>query len=301
MADAPADPRFKYIPFGTDHPIFHGIDGVEAEEWVCAVRQKALSLRRQRDNDWIADFASTCFVGDALRWYEDLDESVQKDWRKLRLALLAQWPAPSQRDQAAPPNPQTQSAIIPTPAAAPPVNTDGARIGRIRIVATDNRTGSTAFTGYISRTINTFGCHVGTKDLAEALVVRLETNGTLGTSQLKMENSSSKLKWLGVSWAFPQVQMTSGSTQFGYLAAVAENDDNSSCGKHGLLRSAIWNVDSAATRNLRAVWPSPGLPPYDLAAVFHADHKLVDLVSQSTSFINANPGWYTAVLEWDEI
>ncbi|KAG8941868.1 hypothetical protein FRC04_004045 [Tulasnella sp. 424] len=108
MADAPPDPRFKYIPFGTDHPIFHGIDGVEAEEWVCAIRQKALSLQKQRDNDWIADFASTCFVGDALRWYEDLDEDVQRDWRKLRLALLTQWPAPSQRDQAAPPNPQTQ-------------------------------------------------------------------------------------------------------------------------------------------------------------------------------------------------
>lgn len=300
MADPTPDPRFKYIPFGTDHPVFKGIDGVEAEEWVCAIRQKALSLRRQRDNDWIADFASTCFVGDALRWYEDLDEDTQRDWRKLRLALLAQWPAPSQRDQAAPPNPQTQSAIIPTPAAAPPVNTDGTRIGRIRIIATDNRTGSIAFSGYVSRTINTFGCHVATKDLAEALVVRVESDGA-GPSQLKMENSSSGLKWLGVSWAFPQPQMTSGSTQFGYLAAVAENDDNSSCGKHGLMRSAIWNVDSMANKNLRGIWSSPGLPPYDLATVYHSDHKIIDLVAGSASFINANSGWYTAALEWDEI
>ncbi|KAG8991019.1 hypothetical protein FRB90_001494 [Tulasnella sp. 427] len=124
MATTALDPRFKYIQFGTEHPIFHGIDGIEAEEWVCAVRQKALSERKQRDDNWIADFASTCFVGDALRWYEDLDESIQNDWRKLRTALLAQWPAPADRGQAAPPDPQVQSVIIPTPAAAPPVNTD---------------------------------------------------------------------------------------------------------------------------------------------------------------------------------
>lgn len=97
-ADVHPDPRFKYVPLGTDHPIFHGIDGVEAEEWVCAVRHKALSLGRQRDNDWVADFASTCLAGDALRWYENLDEDVQGDWRKLRLAILTQWPAPSRRE-----------------------------------------------------------------------------------------------------------------------------------------------------------------------------------------------------------
>lgn len=300
MADLPPDPRFKYIPFGTDHPIFHGVDGVEAEEWVCAVRQKALSLQKQRDNDWIADFASTCFVGDALRWYEDLDENVQRDWRKLRLALLTQWPAPSHRDQAAPPNPQTQSAIIPTPAAAPPANTDGARIGRIRIVAAQNLSGVTVFSGYISRTINAFGCHVATKDLAEALVVRVESEGA-GPSRLKMENSSSKLRWLGVSWAFPQPDMGTGSTQFGYVAAVAENDDNSSCGKHGVLRSAIWNVDPDTNRTLRAIWAGPGHLPFDLAAVYNTDHKLVDLVGQSNSFRNANAGWLAATLEWDEI
>lgn len=70
------------------------------------------------------------------------------------------------------------------------MNTDGARIGRIRIVATQNLSGVTVFSGYISRTINAFGCHVATKDLAEALVVRVESEGA-GPSRLKMEVSES--------------------------------------------------------------------------------------------------------------
>lgn len=64
--------------------------------------------------------------------------------------------------------------------------------------------------------------------------------------------------------------------------------------------------------------------PFDLAAVYNTDHKLVDLVGQSNSFRNANAGWLAAVsitapspvllgkatvdnfsgmqtLEWDEI
>lgn len=35
--------------------------------------------------------------------------------------------------------------------------------------------------------------------------------------------------------------------------------------------------------------------PYDLAAVYNADHKLVDLVGQSNPFRNANAGWLAAV------
>lgn len=50
----------------------------------------------------------------------------------------------------------------------------------------------------------------------------------------------------------------SRGTRFGYVAAVAENDDNSSCGKHGVLRSAIWNVDPDTNRTLRAIWAGPG-------------------------------------------
>lgn len=43
---------------------------------------------KQRDDEWIADFATMCFSGNALRWYETLDDDVQRDWSKLRRAIL---------------------------------------------------------------------------------------------------------------------------------------------------------------------------------------------------------------------
>lgn len=43
---------------------------------------------KQRDDEWIADFAAMCFSGNALRWYETLDDNVQRDWSKLRRAIL---------------------------------------------------------------------------------------------------------------------------------------------------------------------------------------------------------------------
>ncbi len=73
--------------------LFQGISGVECEHFIAAVRRVALSQGKQRDEAWIADFASSCFVNGALRWYETLSENVQHDWRQLRQALLAQYPA----------------------------------------------------------------------------------------------------------------------------------------------------------------------------------------------------------------
>jgi len=42
----------------------------------------------------MADFAATCFVGDALRWYDSLDDEVQENWKLLQRALLTKYPPP---------------------------------------------------------------------------------------------------------------------------------------------------------------------------------------------------------------
>ncbi|KAG8891990.1 hypothetical protein FRC01_014406, partial [Tulasnella sp. 417] len=44
------------------------------------------------NNKALADFASTCFTGPALRWYETLDEDTKRDWDVLRKAILLQYP-----------------------------------------------------------------------------------------------------------------------------------------------------------------------------------------------------------------
>ncbi|KAG9027581.1 hypothetical protein FS837_004222, partial [Tulasnella sp. UAMH 9824] len=40
----------------------------------------------------MADFASTCLTGRALRYFENLSPEVQGDWRLLRQALLKEYP-----------------------------------------------------------------------------------------------------------------------------------------------------------------------------------------------------------------
>lgn len=101
-------------------PAFTGSDGAEAEVFIQCIRKRAfdqvrlkisglncfwdphaerLSLvkGKQDDNRWIAQYAATCFIKEALRWFEDLDEEMQNDWRLLRKAMLAKWPAPGGR------------------------------------------------------------------------------------------------------------------------------------------------------------------------------------------------------------
>ncbi|KAG9043000.1 hypothetical protein FS837_010145 [Tulasnella sp. UAMH 9824] len=84
--------------------------GKEVEDFIQAVRKHAFDKGKQNDNQWTAQFASTCFTGTALRWYEDLPSTKQADWRFLRHALLEQYPAGG----------KPSNFTIPTPAAAPP-------------------------------------------------------------------------------------------------------------------------------------------------------------------------------------
>ncbi|KIO19456.1 hypothetical protein M407DRAFT_30883 [Tulasnella calospora MUT 4182] len=113
------------------HPLFHGRDGEEAEEFIRMVHERAFDEGKLNDNNWLITFALTCFAGDALRWHALLEPSIQTDWIKLRQAILAQYPRDSQGIL---PN------LIPTPAAAaaaaaPPVGitAPAPRRGRIRV------------------------------------------------------------------------------------------------------------------------------------------------------------------------
>lgn len=71
--------------------IFSGVDGIEAEDFIYHVRQRALSEGKLQDKQWILNFASACFVRDALRWHASLDARIQDDWALLQKALLARF------------------------------------------------------------------------------------------------------------------------------------------------------------------------------------------------------------------
>ncbi|KIO32054.1 hypothetical protein M407DRAFT_19079 [Tulasnella calospora MUT 4182] len=100
---------------------FKGTGPEECEQFVSAIRRRALAEGKHRDNEWIAYLASSCFVGEALYWYEGLDQAVQSNWRHLRHAILERFGQGSQ-SQGVSLRLQTPLAhTIPTPAAAPPI------------------------------------------------------------------------------------------------------------------------------------------------------------------------------------
>ncbi|KAG8916919.1 hypothetical protein FRC01_002781 [Tulasnella sp. 417] len=88
----------KYITtdfYTGDQIAFEGRDGTEAENFIRNVKSRAFKLGKQKDNGWMAAFASICFAGNALRWFESLDDETQSDWKLLRSAILAKYPAGS--------------------------------------------------------------------------------------------------------------------------------------------------------------------------------------------------------------
>ncbi|KAG8960129.1 hypothetical protein FRC00_000843 [Tulasnella sp. 408] len=109
--------------------LFKGTSPDECETFVAAVRLRALDQGKHRDNEWMAVFASGHLRGEALYWYEDLEESVQNDWSQLRPALLARFGSrgknPTFASTARVIPGSTPSTTIPTPAAAPPVSLGG--------------------------------------------------------------------------------------------------------------------------------------------------------------------------------
>ncbi|KAG8907599.1 hypothetical protein FRC01_007640, partial [Tulasnella sp. 417] len=70
---------------------FTGESAEEAEDFIQAVNQRAYAAGKQKDYTWIAEFAYPFFSRKALRWYDNLDEATQNDWKLLRSAILAEF------------------------------------------------------------------------------------------------------------------------------------------------------------------------------------------------------------------
>lgn len=74
---------------------FTGKPGESASAFVLSVQRIAFRQGRDRDDAWLADYASTCFDDEALYWYLEQDEESKSSWRKLRSSLLSRYPATS--------------------------------------------------------------------------------------------------------------------------------------------------------------------------------------------------------------
>ncbi|KIO32018.1 hypothetical protein M407DRAFT_19044 [Tulasnella calospora MUT 4182] len=74
---------------------FGGSPGESSTVFVQSVQRLAFEQGRADDDRWIAHYVSTCFEGDALIWYSDLEEEIQGSWRNVRAALLRRYPPTS--------------------------------------------------------------------------------------------------------------------------------------------------------------------------------------------------------------
>ncbi|KAG9003604.1 hypothetical protein FRB93_011022 [Tulasnella sp. JGI-2019a] len=106
---------------GADHArlTFQGRGGDDVTIFLQALKRIANAQGRQRDNDWLVDAFEMCLAGPALRWYSLLDDNVQSDFKRLRLAALERF-APVEH--------------VPEPPAAAPLRSAALpMVGRVKI------------------------------------------------------------------------------------------------------------------------------------------------------------------------
>ncbi|KAG9000276.1 hypothetical protein FRB94_005591 [Tulasnella sp. JGI-2019a] len=99
---------------------FNGTDSEDVTDFVQAVKRVAMDQGRQRDQEWMFDYAESCLGGPAIRWFtqRQAESEALASWDALRYALLNRFEPPSDKylPHAAPPANLPQSITI----AAPP-------------------------------------------------------------------------------------------------------------------------------------------------------------------------------------
>ncbi|KAG8949846.1 hypothetical protein FRC04_008149, partial [Tulasnella sp. 424] len=107
-----------------------------AAPFIQSVQRVAFLQGRIKDDEWIAEYASTSFTDSALEWYVGLEEETQLSWKKLRVALVQRYPVEPPKPVPPPISAQATAAL--------PAITDTGRIEVIRPEFGD-------FLGYLSQ------------------------------------------------------------------------------------------------------------------------------------------------------
>lgn len=218
--------------------VFKGIDGAEAESFIMSVQRIARKEGKSRDNEWIVDLVSSCLTGEALRWYVELDEDTQSDWKLLRKAILRQYPSHTK------PATTPLDRTVPTPAAAvnPPNTISGIQptqasnlTYRIRVYFT-----SMPSEFFLSTTDDKHVCL--TKNVGRALNVCW----TSKTELQLLENGVKTQRTIGLIWYFSKEARhnPSSTTDFAFLF-ISDSLGNVPpiTAYSGTLQMTRWSVD----------------------------------------------------------
>ncbi|KAG8906555.1 hypothetical protein FRB99_006669 [Tulasnella sp. 403] len=289
MADS--EEPFLYYSL-KEHPLrFSGISGVQCEEFIHIVRQRALAAGKQRDNDWIIDFVTPCFIGDALRFHATLDDDVQDNWRLLQRALLQKYPAPEERvvdyRRFSPANP-----TIPSPASAP-------RQGLIRVHIEGSQ-----LLYYVSRarSSNWTGCYMTTTSTTEALRVELVQSG-VDLSKLKIVGHADVFDWLGITWHPTKPGFGTTTKDYGYLVGIKDGDSSNSAGTSlsGPTRKPIWSIGPSPDYVLTPIWKDDADKSWKLDVTVNKSGRAIELVSSIKGFHStySTNNWDAATLSFE--
>lgn len=85
---------------------FNGVDSLGYQEFLQQVRRTAFNKGKSQDFAWMAALAALHFSGDALKWYERLDDDTQKDWNLLRKAVVDKYGSEPDEEPADEANPE---------------------------------------------------------------------------------------------------------------------------------------------------------------------------------------------------
>ncbi|KAG8990990.1 hypothetical protein FRB94_012939 [Tulasnella sp. JGI-2019a] len=123
-------------------PIFSGGESEDVCNFIRRVQQIGFSQGRTRNDDWHADYATTCLAGAAMRWYYELGDETCITWIHLRRALTLRFPSRPRFNlpETVPP------ASIPATFVSTAV--DAPRQGRIGLIDNDS------LVGYMPKDIN---------------------------------------------------------------------------------------------------------------------------------------------------
>ncbi|KAG8990852.1 hypothetical protein FRB94_013037, partial [Tulasnella sp. JGI-2019a] len=86
-AESPANEGTSGLDFGS----FGGTPNEDVTLFLREVKRVAIVEGRQRDEKWMVDYAESCLIGPALRWYHELEDSNLQSWKTLRGAFLSRF------------------------------------------------------------------------------------------------------------------------------------------------------------------------------------------------------------------
>lgn len=273
----------------TSEILFYGRNGEEAEEFVRAVRKWGFTNEKLANSKALADFASTCFTGAALRWYETLDESTKRDWDILRKAILLQYPHAKSVEHSF----IDQSPFVPTPAAAPPLFVNASYTGkpadilagRLRFIAE-----LPSSSGYISRTALN-GLFEVTTDRSNALQIRIDTSRTM--QPLQITNSYPEMPNLGITWYDGLPEWTAISDKNATLCATSRDLQNKSTPVYyrGPTQINVWAYSPDG--ELKPSWLGQDYGPQSLETATYITGKGVVFIPNFARFSSAGRSGYS--------